>query len=446
MVLICLLSFYVTYLSYRNLKSFLPFVNGANHDQALLDAERWFFFGNDPATILHDLLGTGAIAHVLSFVYLAFLTFVPLSIGFALIWSSRLRVGIWYVTTLSICWLLGALSYYLVPALGPAYAEPKLFNALPETGVARLQDTLFEHRGEVLFDPQGTSAVQSIAAFASLHVAVLFAAAAARPARGRPARAADRPVELPRRHLDRHHLLRLALRGRRRRRAAHRRHRGVRRRADVRGRAARAVAASRRALSERERDMSRSSDVNLPNCLTVARMCLTPALVILLIGDAWGPALAVFIVAMATDALDGYLARSRGLVTDFGRLMDPIADKLLTGAAFVCLAAIDRIDPWAVALILTREAAVSGIRLAARRQGMVISANRLGKAKTVVQTIAIVVLIVASDPGRRLGPGARRPDRRDHDRLRPGLRDQLLRRPQGTRGAAVTGGLAGVQP
>lgn len=176
-VLICLLSFYVTYLSYRNLKSFLPFVNGANYDQALLDAERWFFFGNDPATILHDLLGTGAIAHVLSFVYLAFLTFVPLSIGFALIWSSRLRVGIWYVTTLSICWLLGALSYYLVPALGPAYAEPKLFNALPETGVAQLQDTLFEHRGEVLFDPQGTSAVQSIAAFASLHVAVLFAAA-----------------------------------------------------------------------------------------------------------------------------------------------------------------------------------------------------------------------------------------------------------------------------
>ena len=69
-VLVSLLSFYVTYLAYRNLKSFMPFVNGANHDQALLDAERWFFFGNDPATILHDILGTGAIAHVLSFVYL----------------------------------------------------------------------------------------------------------------------------------------------------------------------------------------------------------------------------------------------------------------------------------------------------------------------------------------------------------------------------------------
>jgi len=142
----------------------------------------------------------------------------------------------------------------------------------------------------------------------------------------------------------------------------------------------------------------RSGDLNLPNCLTVGRMCLTPALVILLVGDAWGPALAVFLAAMVTDALDGYLARSRGLVTDFGKLMDPIADKLLIGSAFVCLAAIDRIDPWAVALILTREAAVSGIRLVARRQGMDISANRLGKAKTTIQTVAIVVLIVASDP------------------------------------------------
>lgn len=144
--------------------------------------------------------------------------------------------------------------------------------------------------------------------------------------------------------------------------------------------------------------MSRNASVNLPNCLTVGRMCLTPALVILLSGGAWGAALGVFVAAMATDALDGYLARSRGLVTDFGRLMDPVADKLLIGAAFVCLAAIDRIDPWAVAVILTREGAVSGIRLAARRHGMVISANRMGKAKTAMQTVAIVVLIVAADP------------------------------------------------
>jgi hypothetical protein len=183
---VSLFSFYVTYLSYRNLKSFMPFVNDANHDQALLDAERWFFFGNDPATILHGILGTGAIAHVLSFFYLAFLTFVPLSIGFALIWSSRLRVGVWYVTTLSICWLLGALSYYLVPALGPAYAERTLFYSLPDTGVSQLQNTLFDHRAEVMFDPGATGAVQSIAAFASLHVAVVFAAALVAQLAGAP--------------------------------------------------------------------------------------------------------------------------------------------------------------------------------------------------------------------------------------------------------------------
>jgi hypothetical protein len=176
-VLISILSFYATYFSYRNLKSFMPFVNDANHDQALLDAERWLFFGNDPATILHSILGTGAIAHVLSFAYLAFLTFVPLSIGFALVWSSRLRVGVWYITTLSVCWLLGALSYYLVPALGPAYAEKTLFYSLPDTGVAQLQNTLFDHRAEVMFDPHASSTVQSIAAFASLHIAVVFAAA-----------------------------------------------------------------------------------------------------------------------------------------------------------------------------------------------------------------------------------------------------------------------------
>ncbi len=136
--------------------------------------------------------------------------------------------------------------------------------------------------------------------------------------------------------------------------------------------------------------------MNLPNLLTISRVLLTPLLVILLDMDAWGAALAVFVAAMATDALDGYLARSRGLVTDFGKLMDPVADKLLIGAAFVCLAAIDRIDAWIVGLILAREVAVSGLRLAARREGLIISANRLGKAKTALQTITVVVLIVVA--------------------------------------------------
>jgi len=176
-VLASLLSFYVTYISYRNLKSFLPFVTNENYDKELLESERWIFFGNDPATFLHDLLGTGISAEVLSTVYLAFLTFVPISLAIALIWSNKLRVGVAYVTALSICWILGALSYYALPALGPAFAEPGVFAALPDTGTTRLQEVLLVHRNEVLTDPHATNAVQSVAAFASLHTGVLFAAA-----------------------------------------------------------------------------------------------------------------------------------------------------------------------------------------------------------------------------------------------------------------------------
>lgn len=177
MVLVALLSFYVTYLSYRNLKSFIPFVTDVDHDVGLLGLDRAMFFGNDPATIMHSLFGTGVSAEALSMVYLAFLTFVPVSLGIALIWSSNLRAGLWYVTALSLCWLFGAASYYMFPAQGPVYAQPGLYSSLPETGVSRLQETLAEHRLEVLAGPNATEAVQSVAAFASLHIAVVFAAA-----------------------------------------------------------------------------------------------------------------------------------------------------------------------------------------------------------------------------------------------------------------------------
>jgi len=176
-VVCCLLSFYATYLSYRNLKGYVPFVSQGNHDVGLLEFERWLFFGNDPTTLVQTVLGTGVAAHLLSFVYLAFLTFVPISLGVALVWSSRLAAGVWYVTALSLTWMLGALSYYVLPALGPAFAGSWLVSDLPETGVGRLQQTLFESRVEVLADPGATSAVHSIAAFASLHIAVVFVAA-----------------------------------------------------------------------------------------------------------------------------------------------------------------------------------------------------------------------------------------------------------------------------
>ena len=178
MIVVCILGFYATYLSYRNLKSFLPFVtDGSLHDPGLLDLDSWMFFGTPPSTLLHDLLGTGLAAEALSAVYLAFLTFVPLSIGVALIWSSRVAEGVWYVTALALCWVLGILTYYLIPSLGPIYAEPSLFSNLPVTGVSEIQDTLLQDRGEVLANPHASDTVQSVAGFASLHIAVIFTAA-----------------------------------------------------------------------------------------------------------------------------------------------------------------------------------------------------------------------------------------------------------------------------
>jgi len=177
-VVVCILGFYATYLAYRNLKSFLPFAtDGVLYDSGLLDLDKAMFLGSQPSMLLHDLLGTGFAATFLSAVYLAFLSFVPISLGVALVWSSRVAAGLWYVTALTIVWMLGALSYYLVPSLGPIYAEPNLFVDLPNTGVSELQTTLLEHRGEVMANPNTSDAVQSIAGFASLHVAVIFTAA-----------------------------------------------------------------------------------------------------------------------------------------------------------------------------------------------------------------------------------------------------------------------------
>ena len=176
-VAIGLLSFYATYLSYRNLKSFLPFVVDQNNDGSLLNFERGLFGGTDPTVLLQDLLGTGAVAHVLSSVYLFYLAFVPISLGAALILASNPVPGLWWITALGLNWTLGAATYYLLPAMGPAFADPATVAALPDTGVAALQDALLQHRVEVLSDPYSTTQVQSIAAFASLHVSVVFSAA-----------------------------------------------------------------------------------------------------------------------------------------------------------------------------------------------------------------------------------------------------------------------------
>jgi hypothetical protein len=175
--LIGLAAFYLTYVSYRNLKHFLPLLHPGLVDDELLELDRWMAGGAAPAQLLHDVLGIGATAHVLSWVYLAFLIFVPASLALALVSRGRSGEASWYVTALCLNWTLGTASYYVLPSMGPVYAAPELFWRLPETGTAQLQDSLLVSRWLVLLDPQGTERIQSIAAFASLHVSIIFTAA-----------------------------------------------------------------------------------------------------------------------------------------------------------------------------------------------------------------------------------------------------------------------------
>ncbi len=165
-------AWYLTYASFRNLKSFVPFVNRHLWDGVLEDVDRVLFFGNDPAVLLHDLLGTGAAAHFLSFIYIAWIVFVPASLVVALVWSRDARAGAWYVTAIAVDWVLGVATYFMVPTLGPVYARPEMFAGLAETDVTGLQRLMMEERHEVLVNPFTTDAVQTIAAFASLHVGI----------------------------------------------------------------------------------------------------------------------------------------------------------------------------------------------------------------------------------------------------------------------------------
>lgn len=172
-----LASFYISYVAYRNLKSFLPFVNRDLYDRALVRSDLWFTGGTQPGDMLHDLLGTGVSADLLSFTYMIFLPFVPASLAAALVWSDDLSRGAWYASALSLNWILGTLSYYALPSLGPVYVEPYRFFDLPTNAVTGLQDSLWGNRVEVLTDPHSTQSVHGIAAFASLHTSIVFTAA-----------------------------------------------------------------------------------------------------------------------------------------------------------------------------------------------------------------------------------------------------------------------------
>lgn len=140
--------------------------------------------------------------------------------------------------------------------------------------------------------------------------------------------------------------------------------------------------------------------MNLPNKLTVMRMILIPFFVFFMLApyfEGYGNyiAVAIFIIASLTDMLDGKIARKYNLVTDFGKFMDPLADKLLVGAAMICLVEMGRLPAWIVIVIISREFIISGFRLIASDNGIVIAASYWGKFKTVFQMAMIIVLIAA---------------------------------------------------
>ena len=141
--------------------------------------------------------------------------------------------------------------------------------------------------------------------------------------------------------------------------------------------------------------------LNVPNVLTVVRILLVPVLVVALLEKTGGGdllAAVVFAVASLTDAIDGYLARSRNWVTTFGKLMDPIADKLLIVAALVALVSLGRLEAWVAMVIISREFAVTALRLATgAQQGIVISASSFGKLKTATQVVMVMALIAFDD-------------------------------------------------
>jgi CDP-diacylglycerol---glycerol-3-phosphate 3-phosphatidyltransferase len=142
----------------------------------------------------------------------------------------------------------------------------------------------------------------------------------------------------------------------------------------------------------------KSSQLNLANSITIARILLVPVFLVVLLGglpEPWGDlaAAAVFIVAAATDKLDGYVARRSKQITTLGQFLDPLADKLLIAAALIALVAQDRVAAWVATVIIVREVAVSVLRIVGVSQGVSIPADKYGKLKTVLQIVYIVYVL-----------------------------------------------------
>jgi len=171
LVALGIICFYAVYVSYRNLKSFLPFITTTKYDRELHLMDRALFFGHEPATILHTLLGTNLAAHGLSYVYLWFLPMVPLGVTAWVVWSRNMSIGYWFVTSQCIAWTLGTISYYGLPTLGPGFQYVPLYADLAHTPTSDLMAALSYGRDDVI-NGVSTDTVQSVAGFASLHCAI----------------------------------------------------------------------------------------------------------------------------------------------------------------------------------------------------------------------------------------------------------------------------------
>ena len=146
---------------------------------------------------------------------------------------------------------------------------------------------------------------------------------------------------------------------------------------------------------------SKPSNLNVPNALTVLRIVMVPVFLVVLFNnpDDFGwrlVATAVFVVAILTDLADGYIARRHNLVTDFGKLWDPVADKALTGAAFIALGILDELSWIIIVLILVREWGITWLRAAIAKHG-IMAANKGGKLKTVTQSVALGLYLLGRD-------------------------------------------------
>jgi hypothetical protein len=184
LVALGIMGFYVTYVSYRNLKSNLPFVRdddprpghvvAKSYDWELHLLDKTLFFGHEPSDVLHGLLGTHWAAEILSPVYLFFLPMVPLVITIWLVWSRNISYGYWFVTSQCLAWSLGTLSYYLLPTLGPGIARSSDYSDLHHTSTTHLMDSIQNARAQLINDPHATQIVNSVAGFASLHCTITF--------------------------------------------------------------------------------------------------------------------------------------------------------------------------------------------------------------------------------------------------------------------------------